>query len=257
MDKISLINDVLQQYFEQNSMLTIVPAKNLMPCFIKAGIFPANHKNGLPILNVLRKLDATKQLHRIPFVHAGRKSQNTIWYFRNASYIPSATPVPKQSITKNVLIKKSGSRKESDEQYVIDMCDKALSEVGLRQHPFDFLLGDPNGKGVCYKLPVDVYYSELNLVIEYKEQQHTKAVKHFDKPNILTVSGVHRGEQRKIYDQRRMDVLPKHGIQVIEISYELFSCSRQNKIIRNEESDLKIVKEYLNKQIQKLEKNKI
>ena len=40
----------------------------------------------------------------------------------------------------------------------------------------------------------------------------------FDKRQ--TVSGVGRGEQRKIYDQRRRDVLPVNGIKLIEIMEE-------------------------------------
>jgi hypothetical protein len=58
----------------------------------------------------------------------------------------------------------------------------------------------------------------------------------------VTVSGVHRGEQRRIYDQRRREILPKHGIQLIEISYSDFNHDRQKKIIRDLIRDLEIVK---------------
>ena len=44
-------------------------------------------------------------------------------------------------------------------------------------------------------------------MIEYCERQHTEAVAFFDHNERLTVSGVTRGEQRKIYDQRRRDLL--------------------------------------------------
>jgi len=99
----------------------------------------------------------------------------------------------------------SKSRSESDESYVIDLCDEALKLKALRQHRFDFLKGDSGTK-----LPVDAYYPSLNLVVEFKERQHTEEVKFFDRSQ--TVSGVGRGEQRKIYDQRRKEVLPKQGI---------------------------------------------
>ena len=34
-------------------------------------------------------------------------------------------------------------RDTSDEAYVIDLCDRVLGIPGLRQHRFDWLLGDP------------------------------------------------------------------------------------------------------------------
>jgi very-short-patch-repair endonuclease len=125
------------------------------------------------------------------------------------------------------------------------LCDEVLQIKGLRQHRFDFLLGDANAQGRKAKLPVDIYYPELKLVIEYKEQQHSKPNTHFDKLDLFTVSGVHRGEQRKIYDQRRLEVLPQHGITVIEISYSNFKHDRKDKIVRDYELDLMVVRKLL------------
>lgn len=93
-------------------------------------------------------------------------------------------PTKKTSTTNN-------SRSNSDESYVIDLCDEILKQMAFRQHRFDFLRGDSGAK-----LPVDAYYPSLNLVIEFKERQHTEEVKLFDKRQ--TVSGVGRGEQRRI-----------------------------------------------------------
>lgn len=87
------------------------------------------------------------------------------------------------------------SRCQSDESYVIDLCDEALKLKALRQHPFDFLKGD-SGR----KLPVDAFYPPLNLVIEFKEKQHSEEMTFFDRRE--TVSGFGRGEQRKLYDWR-------------------------------------------------------
>ncbi len=149
----------------------------------------------------------------------------------------------------NAVIKKTQTAESNskDEHYVLDLCDKVLGQISYRQHKFDFLLGDPNKKGVTAKLPVDSYYQELNLVVEYRERQHTESVSFFDKPNKMTVSGVHRGEQRKIYDERRQKVLPKHNIDMIEISYTDFNYDRQKRIIRNPEKDIGIVKQKLQK----------
>ncbi|HPT40561.1 MAG TPA: hypothetical protein PLQ44_03095 [Candidatus Paceibacterota bacterium] len=130
------------------------------------------------------------------------------------------------------------SRSQSDESYIIDLCDEVLKQKAIRQHRFDFLKGDSG-----MRLPVDAYYSSLNLVIEFKEKQHTEAVKFFDRRE--TVSGVGRGEQRKLYDQRRREVLPKHGINLIELDYSDFERSSNKKLIRNKELDLsKIIKKF-------------
>jgi hypothetical protein len=240
MDKITTINLVLKEYFELNKSVNSIPAKDMMPYFILAGVFAKDNKNGLPIRNILRRLDEKNQLHLIPFVYAERKEVNTNWYFQRSG--TALVPIPKKIVEPAKPFAKTNSRKDSDEHYVLDLCDEVIQKTGLRQHRFDFLLGDANAKGVCAKLPVDIYYPELNLVIEYKEQQHTKANKHFDKPDIFTVSGVHRGEQRRIYDQRRLEVLPQNGIQVIEISYSDFAFDRKDKIVRDAEKDIERLK---------------
>lgn len=234
MAKISQINQVLQEYFEINKTVRSIPAKDMMPYFILAGVFEKDNKNGLPIRAVLRRLDAKNQLHQIPFVHADRKAVSTNWFFQRSG---ASNPIHQKVVpTKPKTVVKTTTRKDSDEHYVLDLCDKVLGLNGMRQHRFDFLLGDAGTK-----LPVDIYYPTLNLVIEYKEQQHTKPNKHFDKPDIMTVSGVHRGEQRKIYDQRRLDVLPKHDIKVVEIFYSDFNHDSKDRILRNA-GDLEIVK---------------
>ncbi|MBA7514980.1 hypothetical protein ES705_07962 [subsurface metagenome] len=58
-----------------------VQAKELMPDFIKSGIFNANHQDGLPIRDFLRKLDEENHLHLIPQLHAERNGAITNWYF--------------------------------------------------------------------------------------------------------------------------------------------------------------------------------
>lgn len=234
MEKITQINLVLKTFFENNTTVFEVPAKDVMPEFIKAGIFKQDQKNGLPIRKLLRKLDENNQLHLIPYVYADRKAVNVNWFFRknNGSHFSR----PKLERLKPEKPKSTVKSSDRDEIYVLDLCDEVLQRKGSRQHKFDFLVGD---SGV--KLPVDIYYEDLDLVIEYREYQHTNPVKHFDKPDKMTVSGVHRGEQRKIYDQRRRDVLPQHGIQLIEIDYSDFTHSN-NKIMRNWEIDLQVVR---------------
>lgn len=132
----------------------------------------------------------------------------------------------------------NAKRNDSDENFIIDLCDEVLQSMAIRQAKFDFLRGD-----VGTKLPCDAYYPHLKLVIEYREKQHTEAVKFFDRRQ--TVSGVGRGEQRRIYDQRRRDMLPKHGITLVEIGYDEFEHDRSKRLIRNKEKDMAIIKKRL------------
>lgn len=104
-----------------------------------------------------------------------------------------------------------------DADYVLDLCDQLLGEAGLREHRFDWLLGDPNGKGTRRSLPVDAYYLSHSLVIEYRERQHDEAVPFFDKPDRPTISGVDRREQRRRYDERRDVEIPSHGLRLMVI----------------------------------------
>lgn len=241
MSKIEDINRVLAEFFANNKNISIVAAKDIMPYFIKAGVFAQDHKNGLPIRKLLRALDDTNELHLIPYIFAQRKNQNTYWFFCRPSQdiIQQAEKTPISKI-KSEILKSLGSRKDSDEYYITNLCDELLNMKGIRGHRFSFLRGDAGTS-----LPVDVYYQTLNLVIEYNEKQHTSPVKHFDKPDKLTVSGVSRGEQRKIYDQRKRKLLPENGITVIDIPYTGFTCDRKGKIRRNKYNDIEVVRQFL------------
>lgn len=144
------------------------------------------------------------------------------------------------------LEKKVGGRINSDEYYVIGHCNEVLGLNASQQHSFEFLVGDSGSR-----LPVDAYYEDLNLVVEYCESQHTSSTPFFDQKK--TVSGVLRGEQRRMYDERRRIELPKHGIHLISIHYNEFGITK--KIKRNYDSDIEVVKRKLadyikNKQIQ-------
>lgn len=116
---------------------------------------------------------------------------------------------------------------DKDEHYIIGLCDEILGKPAQRQHRFDFLLGDQNTNGKRRHLPVDAYYPDEKLVIEYREIQHSAPVAHFDKRS--TVSGINRGEQRRKYDQRRRDVLSAYGIKLVELDYSMFGKSKKLK----------------------------
>lgn len=230
-EKIKIINDTLAEYFAKTDNPRKVPAKDLMPEFIRAGVFTTDNKGGLPIRRLLRELDKSDKLSLIPYVLAERKDVNVSWYFIATGFAQNVVN------TEKVRNKKvSNSRAESDEYYVISLCNEVLNAEASLQHRFDFLKGD---SGIS--LPIDAYYEHLNLVIEYHERQHTESIKFFNKKT--TVSGVSRDEQRRIYDERRMTVLPKHGINVIVIDYSRFGTSK--KIKRDHDKDILIIKQIL------------
>lgn len=147
----------------------------------------------------------------------------------------------KTSTVREITTTKRNTR---DEDYIIDLCDEVVKQEGFRQHRFDFLKGDT---GV--RLPVDVYYPSLDLVIEYRERQHTEEVKFFDKR--VTSSGISRGEQRKLYDERRRIEIPKNKLVLIEFDYSEFAHNTNKRLLRNLEDDTQIIASKLTSFIKK------
>lgn len=138
-----------------------------------------------------------------------------------------------------------GTRDESDEAYVVDLCNRILHESALTQHKFDWLLGDPGANGRRAKLPVDAYWPGHELVVEYRELQHDQPMPHFDKPDRLTVSGVHRGEQRALYDARRDTEIPAHGLRLIVVRPADLDADSRGRLRRNEKADLEALRKIL------------
>lgn len=123
------------------------------------------------------------------------------------------------------------SRAESDEAYVIDLCDEILSERALRQHRFPWLLGDPGRDGRRRTLPVDAYYPGQGIVVEYRERQHDEPVAFFDRRD--TVSGVARGEQRRRYDLRREAEIPRRSLRLVVVRPADLAADRRGRLLRD------------------------
>ena len=239
-ERIKAINSVLRDYFADKTNPRQVPALELMGLFIDKGIFNKDHRHGLPIRNILRKLHSEDRLHAIPYARGELKKKNIYWTFADANAdVDANTLLPNCSVyvSNDTSVRKKGSsRANSDEHYVIGLCNEVLKREASKQHCFDFLLGD-TGK----KLPVDAYYEDLNLVIEYYESQHMESTPFFD--NKITVSGVSRREQRCLYDERRRVELPKHGIKIMILHYSDFGTTKRLK--RNRKHDIEVVKKKL------------
>lgn len=134
-------------------------------------------------------------------------------------------------------------RADSDEHYVLDLCDEVLRAPGIRQATFDWLRGHPSpARPRGTKLPVDGYWPDLRLVVEFQEEQHSQPSPFFDRRH--TVSGVGRGEQRRLYDQRKRTLIPEHGLRLVVIEKSAFTL-RSRRVDRDRARDLHVVRRHL------------
>jgi hypothetical protein len=74
------ISKAIQEYLREENKLETTP-KDVMEYLIQKGIFEKDHKNGLPLRNVLRELDKMDKLDLIEGIRHERKAINTYWYF--------------------------------------------------------------------------------------------------------------------------------------------------------------------------------
>ncbi len=225
---IEKINNVVSTYFEENPNEKWIPAKKIMKSLIQEGVFTKDVKNGLPLRKVLRKLDAENQLDKIPLLHAERVHENTYWYFvkEGEKYESDQTINP---ITK----KERGAFhiKNSDEFYLVNLCNQVLNKKASRKHTFDNLLGNMHKKGKGRtKLPLAAYYEDLKLAIDFKGKK---------------VDSEAREEQLRIYGLRKKEVLDRKKIKYLIINFTDFECDDNQKLIRNEAQDLSVLKQVL------------
>jgi len=162
--------------------------------------------------------------------------------------VPNTTaPTSMPNQTRTNSMNSAVDRTEKDEHYVINICDEILGERSERQYRFDWLRGDRNARGVSATLPVDAYYPRHRLVIEYRERQHVESVPFFDKQDRLTISGVHRGEQRRLYDRRRETEIPKHGLRLMIVSFSDLDHDMHKKLRRNRPHDENVIRDMLHR----------
>ena len=143
------------------------------------------------------------------------------------------------------VIEESPSAARRDEYYVLELCARHLGAECENQKTFPWLLGDPSKKSGKRKLlPVDGFWVDHDLVVEYHEKQHSESVPFFD--SKITATGMPRGEQRKLYDARKAQQIPENGYDLVIIDYRDFS-HRKGKIIRDPEEDQQIVADLLDR----------
>lgn len=70
----------IQQLLVEQNLVDAKP-KDLMPTLIEKRFFKQDYRNGLPLRNVLRRLDDENLLYLLPQVRVERKDKNRYWYF--------------------------------------------------------------------------------------------------------------------------------------------------------------------------------
>lgn len=71
---------VIQAFLEKQKLIDAKP-KDLMPILIENGFFMKDHREGLPLREILRDLDSRNELYLLPQVRAERKEKNVSWFF--------------------------------------------------------------------------------------------------------------------------------------------------------------------------------
>jgi hypothetical protein len=74
------IKRCVKEFFDTHNK-TEIEAKELMPLFIKMGIFKSNYQDGLPIREFLRHLEKENYLNLIPQSLYKQKNTNKNWFF--------------------------------------------------------------------------------------------------------------------------------------------------------------------------------
>lgn len=242
--KVNLVNEVLSRFFKENPHVRRIQAKEMMDVFVKEGVFNANQADGIPIRRLLRALDRGNCLHLIPFLEVERKNAYTYWYFVNKEvdefeYVEPYVPGYK------LRQQRMKEKKYRDEDYVVDLCNEILGETALKKYRFDFLRGDAREGEKGIRLPIDAYYPNSKIAIEYHEWQHVESLHYVGDRGKMTISGVKRDEQRRIYDKRKKEVLAKHGITLIEIGYNELRHDHSKCLSRTKELDKAILEKKL------------
>jgi hypothetical protein len=65
---------------------------------------------------------------------------------------------------------------------------------------------------------------------------------HFDKPHVLTISGVHRGVQRALYDVRRDQEMPRHGIKLVILKPSDLVSGSRGRLLRQRDADMSVIR---------------
>jgi hypothetical protein len=155
----------------------------------------------------------------------------------DGSSLFTITPCPHNEVTNPSAVAR---RVTSDEHYVLDLCDTLLGEAasGTIGSSIGYVATPVRGYRLTATGPVTASSLSTTNASTYEP------VAIFDKPNVITVSGVHRGEQRRLYDLRRQELVPAHGLRLVVIrSTDLAGTGR--RLRRDVDHDAPIISNML------------
>ena len=119
-ERIQAINSVLRDYFADKTNPRQVPALKLMGLFIDKGIFNKDHRNGLPIRKILRKLNNEDRLHDIPYAHEELKQKNIYWTFVDVNAdmdVNTSLSKGLVDVSNGTSVGKKGSSRANSDEY--------------------------------------------------------------------------------------------------------------------------------------------
>lgn len=145
-----------------------------------------------------------------------------------------------ESLTYGGPNRSSRSATEPRAAYVLRLVDELLGVVGERERRFDWLRGEVGRRGTRAYLPVDWFCSELGLVVEVNEEQHSEPVAFWD--GKLGAGGRPRGELRPLYEKRRTVLIPQHGLSLIVIRLDELDSTARGALTRNRKHDLEVIR---------------
>jgi len=79
--RIDRLDKIVKDFFEENPNIREIAAKDLMPLFIKKGIFLQDHRNGFPIRILLNELNREGMLQLFRHIKVERRAEESAWYF--------------------------------------------------------------------------------------------------------------------------------------------------------------------------------
>lgn len=124
-------------------------------------------------------------------------------------------------------------RVNSDEHYVLSLCEKIVGRKALRQHTFDWLRADPDARGQRRRLPVDAYWPELSMVALYRESPPRA-------PIVVEDGPPSRAMLRYIYDERRRTEVRVWGMGLIDVCSDQLA-HRGTRLLRDYEHDFGVL----------------
>ena len=126
------------------------------------------------------------------------------------------------------------------QRYVTRLLEVLLGPAETEKS-FDWCRGDSRSGDKGRRLPFDAVWESRKLIVEVDESQHSEAVPFFDKPGVPTAPGVHRGEQRRRYDERKERLAVEHGYTLVRVPTSILA-HKERRLFYDRMADIRAVR---------------